>query len=76
MSPLSPARRTPRILITLGALITPGLTLVADLNRTHLFNPNWTPHSRFHSALWVGVNVLAGLGALYLVWGRHRERDS
>ncbi|HLL84908.1 MAG TPA: DUF6640 family protein [Longimicrobium sp.] len=74
--PLAASRRTPRILITVVGVLTPLLTLVADTNRTHLFNPDWTLHSRFHAALWVGANVLAGAGALYLVWGRHRERDS
>ena len=23
---------------------------LADWNRTHLFNPRWTPHAKFHDA--------------------------
>lgn len=57
--------------ILMGAVIigTVGIVAVADIfNATHLFNPDWPPHARFHNAMqaWTLVLVslvsLAGLG--------------
>ncbi len=32
----------------------------ADYNRTHLFNPNWPPHARFHDAQTITLGALLG----------------
>lgn len=45
-----------------AATITGGF--LADWNHTHLFNPAWTPHARFHDA-WT-ILPGAGLGAIAL----------
>ncbi|GKV73731.1 hypothetical protein NCCP2145_31120 [Pseudarthrobacter sp. NCCP-2145] len=37
----------------------------ADWNRTHLFNPNWPPHAKFHDAQTIAMAALLGLGGLY-----------
>lgn len=46
--------------------VVAGVTAVggfaADWNRTHLFNPNWPPHARFHDAQTVAMGALLGLG--------------
>lgn len=50
----------------------------ADLNKTHVFNPAWPPHARFHGAAGWGTVVATQLLALWLVWrpaGPHQERD-
>ncbi|MCM3487103.1 DUF6640 family protein [Kocuria rosea] len=48
--------------------VVAGVTAVggfaADWNRTHLFNPNWPPHARFHDAQTVAMGALLGLGGL------------
>lgn len=48
-----------------------GLTAVggfaADWNRTHLFNPAWPPHARFHDAWTISLGALLGGAALYLL---------
>jgi hypothetical protein len=46
------------------AVTTATSGFLADWNRTHLFNPEWTPHSKFHDA-WT-VLLGAGLGAISL----------
>ena len=50
----------------------------ADLNRTHVFNPDWPPHARFHGAAGWGTVAGSQLVALWLIWrpGEPRaERD-
>jgi hypothetical protein len=47
--------------------------VLADWNRTHLFNPEWTPHSKFHDAWTILLGVGMGGSALYLLWRRHAE---
>ncbi len=48
---------------------------LGDLNHTHLFNPRWTPHSKFHDALTMLVG--AGMGAMSLraLWRREPDRE-
>jgi hypothetical protein len=42
----------------------------ADLNRTHVFNPRWRPHGRFHGMAGWGTITASQLLALRLVWRR------
>lgn len=41
---------------------------MADLNETHMFNPNWPPHAKFHNAQTIMLGTLLGLIVLWLVW--------
>jgi hypothetical protein len=60
--------RISRLLLSGAAIGTIVGTGRADLNRTHVFNPNWPPHARFHGA--AGWATVAGsqLLALWLIW--------
>ena len=42
--------------------------LLADLNPTHLFNPNWTPHARMHLSWLLSAITLLATYALVLIW--------
>ncbi len=35
--------------------------ILIDWNRTHLFNPRWPPHARFHDAMTISLGLLLGL---------------
>jgi hypothetical protein len=59
---------TARILLTLAALGFSVITIVADLNKTHASNPQWTPHARFHLVWQVLSYSGIALVALYLIW--------
>ena len=58
-----------RVLITVATTWYGFVPLMADLNPSHLFNPNWTPHARMHLTWLLSTNFLLAMYALYLVWG-------
>lgn len=43
----------------------------ADWNRTHLFNPRWPPHAKFHDAQTIVLGTMLGGSGLYFL---HRGR--
>jgi Family of unknown function (DUF6640) len=57
-----------RILFTLTTLGWGALTVVADFNKTHATNLQWTPHARFHVVWQISSYVGFGLVALALIW--------
>jgi len=44
-----------------------------DWNTTHLFNPSWHPHARFHDALFLLFLDGMSLVALWLLWRQSKE---
>jgi len=59
-----------RIVLTIPAVVTLVVPLLMDVNETHQLNEAWPPHARYHGALFLSANVLAGLVALVLLWTR------
>ena len=59
-----------RGLITAATIWYGCVPLMADLNPSHLFNPNWTPHARMHLTWLLSTNFLLAMYALYLTVGR------
>ena len=69
-------KKLSKVLISFAALCTIIIPSVMDLNATHMTNPLWPPHARFHwSIQWYSITVLNGI-ALYLLWGKYRENRS
>jgi hypothetical protein len=62
-----------RILLSVVAIFTGATAALADFNATHVFNPAWMPHARFHGT--VSVFLALGLAAiaLVLIWGGGRQ---
>ena len=56
-----------RLVISGAAIGTIVGTGQADLNATHVFNPQWPPHARFHGAAGWGTVTGAQLLALWLL---------
>lgn len=70
--------RISRLVLSGAAIGTILGTGRADLNRTHVFNPDWPPHARFHGAAGWGTVTGSQLLALWLIWHPGRgstERD-
>lgn len=60
-------RHTGRTLLISAAALTTVGGFLFDWNRTHLFNPNWTPHAKFHDAFTILLGSMLGAGSLYLL---------
>jgi hypothetical protein len=65
--------RLSRLLLSGAAIGTIVGTGRADLNRTHVFNPDWPPHARFHAAAGWGAVAGSQLLALWLTWRSGQE---
>ena len=57
-----------RLVVTVATVWYGFVPLLADLNPTHLFNPNWTPHARMHLSWLLSANMLLATYALVLIW--------
>ena len=47
--------------------------VVADWNHSHLFNPEFTAHAKYHDAVSISAGILLGLVALFYLWRRSCE---
>jgi len=71
--------RISRLILSGAALGTVIGTGRADLNATHVLNPAWTPHARFHNATGWGSIAGSQAIALWLLWRPSQqaaERDA
>ena len=59
--------RISRLVLTGAAVGTIIGTGLADLNDTHVLNPGWPPHARFHNATGWGTVAGSQLLALWLL---------
>jgi hypothetical protein len=51
------------------------VSTAVDWNETHLFNPAWHPHARFHDALFLMILDAMSLVVLWLLWRRSAEPE-
>jgi uncharacterized membrane protein (UPF0182 family) len=66
--------RAGRSWIGVTALFTLVTPLVADWNETHIYNPAWPPHAKFHNAQTMIMGVLLGALSLYFLLTSGRDR--
>jgi hypothetical protein len=64
-----------RLVLTGAAVGTIFGTGRADLNSTHVFNPQWPPHAKFHGAAGWGTVVGSQLLAVWLLWRPGQQAD-
>ena len=67
--------RVAQVLLTIGVLEFFG-PILRDTSTTHLLNPSWVGHARFHLAWALVFMGLSGLCNLYLIWFRRPFRIS
>jgi hypothetical protein len=63
-------RMAGKLLITLVAIFTAVSPYLADWNVTHIYNPAWTPHAKFHNAQTMVLGAMLGSLSLYCLWFR------
>lgn len=57
-----------KFLVSLVSLVTIFGAFLFDWDETHIFNPNWPPHAKFHNGQTMSMGVALGLLSLYLLW--------
>lgn len=57
-----------KALLTLVALVTGIGCYLADWNETHIYNPTWPPHAKFHNAQTMLFGTVACLLSLFFLW--------
>lgn len=57
-----------RALITVVAVFPSVGAFAADWNATHVFNPKWPPHAKFHNAQTISLAVEATALSLWQLW--------
>ncbi|KAK0264682.1 hypothetical protein LTR91_010581 [Friedmanniomyces endolithicus] len=66
---------TPRVLLTGVAGITAIVPYIADYNETHVFNPRWPGHARFHNGQTMSMGSYLGVLTLWKTC-RGGEKDN
>jgi hypothetical protein len=57
-----------RIFITISAVSQTFGSFIADFNTTHIYNPRWPPHARFHNGQTMSMSVCLGLATIYYAY--------
>ncbi|QKX57435.1 uncharacterized protein TRUGW13939_04547 [Talaromyces rugulosus] len=58
-----------RFILALVGLATSTGCFIADWNETHIYNPNWAPHAKFHNGQTMSMGALLGITTLYFLYG-------
>ena len=64
------------IIMSVIAVFTMIIMSVMDLNETHMTNPLWQPHARFHWAVQYFSAMLICVLALCAIWLSYKEKGS
>lgn len=62
------------ILITLVAIWSAFGSYIFDWNKTHIYNPHWPPHAKFHNAQTMLLGTALGLFSLWTLWAKKGDR--
>ena len=64
----SPTLTAGRLSLSAVSLVTGIGGFLADWNHTHVLNPNWPPHARFHNGQTMSMGLCLGLLTGYFAW--------
>lgn len=63
-----------RLIFTFLAVFLIVSPYLADWNVTHIYNPQWPPHAKFHNGQTMALGTLLGLAALFFTWRSSADR--
>lgn len=63
-----------KVFITIAVAMYAGVVPYFEINRTHVFNPEWVPHARLHEVWQLATNTALGLLSLWFAWGKNAVR--
>jgi hypothetical protein len=64
-----------RFTISFIAVFTSLSPFLADFNQTHVFNPLWPPHAKFHNGQTMTLGLICGIISIYFLWFRKASTD-
>ncbi len=65
-----------KIAITFSVILYAIVVPFLDINETHVWNPDWTPHARIHEVWQLITNSSIGVLCLWLVWYKREVQIS
>ncbi len=57
-----------KLIITFSIFLYAVVVPYLEINNTHVFNPDWTPHVRIHEVWQLFTNSVIGALCLWMVW--------
>jgi len=57
-----------RLIFTAIGVSLPIAAHAADMNETHIYNPHWPPHAKFHDGQTLSLSLLLGGLTTFLAW--------
>jgi hypothetical protein len=57
-----------RLIFTVIGVTLPIAAHVADMSQTHIYNPHWPPHAKFHNGQTLSMSLLLGGLTIFLAW--------
>ena len=64
-----------KVLVSLVSVVTIFGAFVFDWDQTHIFNPNWPPHAKFHNGQTMSMGVALGFLSLWLLWRKKNVQN-
>jgi hypothetical protein len=61
------------IFTALGIFMAVGSHL-ADYNKTHIFDPRWTPHAKFHDGQTLMFSIVLAVLTIFFAWRKTTDR--
>jgi len=65
-----------RILYAILAILMALFSHLADYNASHLFNPIWPAHAKFHDRMTLSLSIMLGLMTILFAWRKTGDRVS
>jgi hypothetical protein len=65
-----------RLIFTVLGITLPVGSHFADFNKTHIFNPLWTPHAKFHGGQTLMLSIVLGILSIFFAWRKTTDRQN